>query len=80
MYMMSIGGQLAQWTSACLSVKQPLLISLLNVTFSDDIFKSRIHRAINRRGVRRYFIPLFLGTDYDVWLEVCLHVLSRFYL
>lgn len=38
---------------------------------ADDVFKSTVHRAINRSGVRRYSIPLFFGTDYDVKLEVC---------
>lgn len=37
---------------------------------ADDVFKSTVHRAINRSGVRRYSIPLFFGTDYDVKLEV----------
>lgn len=37
---------------------------------TDDVFKSTVHRAINRSGVRRYSIPLFFGTDYDVRLEV----------
>lgn len=37
---------------------------------TDDVFKSTVHRAINRSGVRRYSIPLFFGTDYDVKLEV----------
>lgn len=36
----------------------------------DDVFKSTVHRAVNRSGVRRYSIPLFFGTDYDVKLEV----------
>jgi len=37
--------------------------------WTNDIFKSTVHRAINRTGVRRYSIPLFFGTDYDVKLE-----------
>lgn len=36
----------------------------------DDIFKSTLHRVINRSGLERYSIPLFFGTDYDVPLEV----------
>lgn len=41
----------------------------LNFTL-DDIFKSTMHRAVNRTGVERYSIPLFFGSDYDVKLEV----------
>ncbi|KAL1744069.1 hypothetical protein HDZ31DRAFT_39519 [Schizophyllum fasciatum] len=37
--------------------------------WSNDIFKSTVHRAINRTGVDRYAIPLFFGTDYDVKVE-----------
>jgi hypothetical protein len=37
---------------------------------ADDVFKSTVHRAANRSGERRYSIPLFFGTDYDVLLEV----------
>ncbi|KIO16910.1 hypothetical protein M407DRAFT_33441 [Tulasnella calospora MUT 4182] len=37
--------------------------------WTNDIFKSTTHRAINRTGVRRYSMPLFFGTDYDVKLE-----------
>jgi isopenicillin N synthase-like dioxygenase len=36
----------------------------------DDIFKSTVHRVINKSGLERYSIPLFFGTDYDVKLEV----------
>ena len=36
----------------------------------DDVFKSTVHRAINRSGVERYSMPLFFGTDYDVELVV----------
>ncbi|KAF8272609.1 2OG-Fe(II) oxygenase [Lactarius quietus] len=37
--------------------------------WTNDVFKSTMHRAANRSGERRYSIPLFFGTDYDVLLE-----------
>ncbi|EKM49812.1 uncharacterized protein PHACADRAFT_106367 [Phanerochaete carnosa HHB-10118-sp] len=37
--------------------------------WTNDVFKSTVHRAINRSGVERYSIPLFFGMDYDVKLE-----------
>ncbi|EIN12177.1 2OG-Fe(II) oxygenase [Punctularia strigosozonata HHB-11173 SS5] len=37
--------------------------------WTNDVFKSTIHRAINRSGVERYSIPLFFGVDYNVPLE-----------
>ena len=43
----------------------------------DDVFKSTVHRAVNRSGIHRYSIPLFFGTDYDVKLEVFSMVTTR---
>jgi isopenicillin N synthase-like dioxygenase len=37
--------------------------------WTNDIFKSTVHRAINCSGGERYSIPLFFGTDYNVRLE-----------
>jgi len=37
---------------------------------ADDVFKSTVHRAVNRSGVERHSIPLFFGSNYDVKLEV----------
>ncbi|THH20613.1 hypothetical protein EW146_g810 [Bondarzewia mesenterica] len=37
--------------------------------WTNDVFRSTVHRAMNRSGVHRYSVPLFFGTDYDVRLE-----------
>ncbi|TFK48749.1 Clavaminate synthase-like protein [Heliocybe sulcata] len=37
--------------------------------WTNDVFKSTRHRAVNRSGVERYSIPLFFGSDYDVELH-----------
>jgi hypothetical protein len=57
-------------------IRPARLIVLLQC--QDDVFKSTVHRAINRSGVHRYSIPLFFGTDYDVKLEVCASSLVAF--
>ncbi|KAN0087661.1 hypothetical protein V8E55_006282 [Tylopilus felleus] len=37
--------------------------------WTNDVFKSTLHRAINATGQERYSIPAFFGVDYDVKLE-----------
>lgn len=44
---------------------------------TDDIFKSTVHRAVNRTGIQRFSMPLFFGTDYNVKLEVNDFIISR---
>ncbi|CAE7209206.1 unnamed protein product [Rhizoctonia solani] len=38
--------------------------------WTNDIFKSTVHRVINKSGVQRYSIPLFFSIDHDVKVEV----------
>ncbi|KAF5382423.1 hypothetical protein D9615_002770 [Tricholomella constricta] len=59
-----------QWINAP-PIQGTLVINLGDqfARWTNDIFKSTVHRAINRNGVRRHSIPLFFGTDYDVKLE-----------
>lgn len=62
----SLGDQFARWTSKSAS----RITTLPHGDITDGIFKSTVHRAINRSGVRRYSIPLFFGADYNVRLDV----------
>jgi len=59
-----------QWVNAP-PIPGSLVINLGDqfARWTNDIFKATVHRAVNRNGVRRYSIPLFFGTDYNVKLE-----------
>ncbi|KZP13918.1 Clavaminate synthase-like protein [Athelia psychrophila] len=57
-------------------IKAPPLPGTLVINLGDqlarwtnDVFKSTVHRAVNRSGMHRYSIPVFVGTDYNVPLE-----------
>jgi len=38
--------------------------------WSNDVFASTVHRAINTTGKARYSIPFFLGVNYDTLIDV----------
>ncbi|KAI6123630.1 hypothetical protein EDD16DRAFT_630190 [Pisolithus croceorrhizus] len=59
-----------QWINAT-PIPGTLVINIgdLLSRWTNDIFRSTVHRAINRSGVRRYSIPLFIGADPDVDVE-----------
>ena len=66
----SLGDQFARWTSEQTPLPPYPRRFQSNPFRADDVFKSTVHRAVNRSGVSRYSIPLFFGSDYDVKLEV----------
>ncbi|KAI0754593.1 Clavaminate synthase-like protein [Daedaleopsis nitida] len=59
-----------KWVDA-LPIPGTLVVNLGDqfARWTNDVFKSTMHRAVNRSGIERYSIPLFFGTDYDVKLE-----------
>lgn len=59
-----------KWVDAP-AIEGALVINLGDqfMRWTNGIFQSNVHRAINTSGAERYSIPLFFGTDYDVLLE-----------
>jgi len=59
-----------KWVDA-VPIRGSLVVNLGDqfARWTNDVFKSTVHRAVNRSGVARYSIPLFFGTDYNVPLE-----------
>ncbi|KAI9462101.1 2OG-Fe(II) oxygenase [Boletus coccyginus] len=53
------------------AIKDTLVINIGDqlALWTNDVFKSTVHRAINKSGKERYSIPLFFGTDYQVKIE-----------
>ncbi|EJC97850.1 Clavaminate synthase-like protein [Fomitiporia mediterranea MF3/22] len=59
-----------EWINAT-PIPGTLVINIADqfMRWTNDVFKSTVHRAINRTGVERYSIPLFFGADYNVRLD-----------
>ncbi|KAF9232317.1 2OG-Fe(II) oxygenase [Melanogaster broomeanus] len=52
-----------------IKLNRPISIGDQLALWTNDVFKSTVHRAINKSGKERYSIPLFFGTDHDVNIE-----------
>ncbi|KAG9312089.1 2OG-Fe(II) oxygenase [Chiua virens] len=59
-----------QWIDAP-AIRDTLIVNIGDqlALWTNDIFKSTVHRVVNKTGKERYSIPLFFGTDYDVNIE-----------
>ncbi|KAF9231845.1 2OG-Fe(II) oxygenase [Melanogaster broomeanus] len=52
-------------------IKDTLVVNIGDqlAMWTNDVFKSTVHRAVNKSGKERYSIPMFFGTDYHVNIE-----------
>ncbi|KAI5984803.1 hypothetical protein F5J12DRAFT_899193 [Pisolithus orientalis] len=59
-----------QWINAT-PVPGTLVINIADLLsrWTNDVFRSTVHRAINRSGFSRYSIPMFIGANSDVVVE-----------
>jgi isopenicillin N synthase-like dioxygenase len=73
---MAIGSTLIRFLYVFLSIadlrKGTFVINIADcmARWTNDIFQSTIHRAINRSGVERYSVPMFFGVDYECTIDV----------
>ena len=51
-------------------ISMPIWCGLSSIAIVDDVFRSTVHRAINRNGILRHSMPVFVSADHDALLEV----------
>ncbi|KAF8264695.1 hypothetical protein EI94DRAFT_1805467 [Lactarius quietus] len=65
------GWEVGQRTVNVVPIPDALIVNLGDqfACWTNNIFKSTVHRAMNCTGVAHYSIPLFFGMDYNVPLK-----------
>jgi len=55
-----------EWIQAT-PIKGTFVVNIADslMRWTNDLFQSTVHRAVNTSGKERYSIPLFWGADYD---------------
>ncbi|KAL5482508.1 hypothetical protein ACEPAI_9102 [Sanghuangporus weigelae] len=59
-----------EWVNAT-PIPGTLVVNIADqlMRWSNDVFKSTVHRAVNRSGIERYSIPTFFAVDFHTKLE-----------